>query len=121
LRVLYGIATQEELDDYVRIAYLASESLIVAANHGSFFVDYLPWLKYVPAWLPGASFKQKANAWAPMVSDLLNTPWETLKSSMVKIALSGLILYTIKHFIHFFRQLGQHSLALQQKIWRNSI
>ncbi|THU92603.1 cytochrome P450 [Dendrothele bispora CBS 962.96] len=82
LRVVYGITAQEDLNDYVRLAYLASESLIATMNHGSFFVDYLPWLKYIPAWFPGASFKQKANTWAPMVSDLANGPWKTLKSSM---------------------------------------
>ncbi|THV03635.1 cytochrome P450 [Dendrothele bispora CBS 962.96] len=82
LRVVYGITAQEDLNDYVRLAYLASESLIATMNHGSFFVDYLPWLKFIPAWFPGASFKQKANTWAPMVSDLANGPWKTLKSSM---------------------------------------
>ncbi|THU78086.1 cytochrome P450 [Dendrothele bispora CBS 962.96] len=79
LRIVYGMTTQEEMNDYVQIAYLAAESLIATMNHGSFFVDYLPWLKYVPAWFPGASFKRKANAWAPAVSDLLNKPWERLK------------------------------------------
>ncbi|THU76327.1 cytochrome P450 [Dendrothele bispora CBS 962.96] len=82
LRAVYGMSTQEELDDYVGLAHLAAESLIATMNHGSFFVDYLPWLKYIPAWFPGASFKQKANTWAPMVSNLINEPWKRLKSSM---------------------------------------
>ncbi|THU81036.1 cytochrome P450 [Dendrothele bispora CBS 962.96] len=83
LRVVYGMSTQEELNDYVQLAHLAAESLNATMNHGSFFVDYLPSLKYMPAWFPGASFKRKANTWAPMVSNLINAPWKGVKSSMV--------------------------------------
>ncbi|THU92071.1 cytochrome P450 [Dendrothele bispora CBS 962.96] len=83
LRIVYGMSTQEELENYVELAHLASESLNATMNHcGSFFVDYLPCLKYMPAWFPGASFKQKANTWAPMVSNLINAPWKRVKSSM---------------------------------------
>ncbi|THU92611.1 cytochrome P450, partial [Dendrothele bispora CBS 962.96] len=83
LRVVYGMSTQEEINDYVQLAHLAAESLNATMNHGSFFVDYLPSLKYMPAWFPGASFKRKANTWAPMVSNLINAPWKRVKSSML--------------------------------------
>ncbi|THU92072.1 cytochrome P450 [Dendrothele bispora CBS 962.96] len=65
LRVVYGMSTQEELNDYVQLAHLAAESLNATMNHGS------------------ASFKRKANTWAPMVSNLINAPWKRVKSSMV--------------------------------------
>ncbi|KAK7455188.1 hypothetical protein VKT23_011060 [Stygiomarasmius scandens] len=51
-------------------------------NHGTFFVDYFPLLKRIPAWFPGASFRHKANEWAPAVSELVNRPWENLKASV---------------------------------------
>lgn len=31
---------------------------------GAFLVDMIPWLKYVPSWLPGAGWKAKAERWA---------------------------------------------------------
>ncbi|THU84630.1 cytochrome P450 [Dendrothele bispora CBS 962.96] len=82
LRLVYGMTTQSELNTFVELASLATESAIATMNHGSFIVDYFPLLKYVPAWFPGASFKRKANVWAPAVAEVINAPWEKLKASV---------------------------------------
>ncbi|KAK7455189.1 hypothetical protein VKT23_011061 [Stygiomarasmius scandens] len=82
LRVTYGITAPEETDYYSELAHIAADSYLASANHGSFLVDHAPWLKYVPAWFPGASFRSKAKSWAPSTSRLLNEPWEKLKASM---------------------------------------
>ncbi|THU90784.1 cytochrome P450, partial [Dendrothele bispora CBS 962.96] len=74
LNAVYGMTTQGEIDDYVHLAGLAAPSVVETFNHGSFLVDFFPLLKYVPAWLPGGSFKKKAAAWAPTVSNLRNAP-----------------------------------------------
>ncbi|KAK7440788.1 hypothetical protein VKT23_016865 [Stygiomarasmius scandens] len=81
LRIVYGMTTQEELDDYAKMAALAAESMNESLNHGTFFVDYFPILKYIPAWVPGATFKRKAKTWAPTVANLVNRPWEKVKRS----------------------------------------
>jgi len=47
LRVVYGMTSRKEIDDYVQIAYRASESAFTM-NHGTFFVDYFPLLKRIP-------------------------------------------------------------------------
>ncbi|THU78085.1 cytochrome P450 [Dendrothele bispora CBS 962.96] len=78
LRLVYGMTTQSELNTFVELASLATESAIATMNHGSFIVDYFPLLKYVP----GASFKRKANVWAPAVAEVINAPWEKLKASV---------------------------------------
>ncbi|THU87849.1 hypothetical protein K435DRAFT_866836 [Dendrothele bispora CBS 962.96] len=84
LNAVYGMTTQEgKIDDYVHLAGLAAPSVVETFNHGSFLVDFFPLLKYVPDWLPGVSFKKKAAAWAPTVSNLRDGPWEKFKSSII--------------------------------------
>jgi len=99
LRVAYGITSEEEKAYYVKLASLATESFIAGSNHGSFMVDYIPSLKYLPcmciqnqirlvssnpmiliAWAPGAAFKRKAEVWAKYISGLNHHPWQKLKS-----------------------------------------
>ncbi|KAK7460408.1 hypothetical protein VKT23_009129 [Stygiomarasmius scandens] len=82
LRVVYGITSEEEKAYFVKLVDQAMESLIAGANHGSFMLDYFPFLKYIPAWAPGAGFKRKAVTWAKYVSDMNHHPWQNLKSSI---------------------------------------
>ncbi len=40
-------------------------------------------LKYIPAWLPGASFKSKAAIWRNISLQLVNGPFDVVKRRMV--------------------------------------
>lgn len=40
-------------------------------------------MKYIPAWLPGASFKRKALEWRQMNQSMLNLPFDMVKQRMV--------------------------------------
>ncbi|KAJ7706284.1 cytochrome P450 [Mycena rosella] len=82
LRVAYGYEIKPENDPYVSLAHEAAKGLIQAANAGSFLVDFLPILKHVPSWFPGASFKRKAKIWAKSALELRDSPFEALKESI---------------------------------------
>ncbi|KAK7460412.1 hypothetical protein VKT23_009132 [Stygiomarasmius scandens] len=82
LRITYGVTSEEENAYYVKLADLAMQSFIEGTHHGSYMVDYFPFLKYIPSWVPGAGFKRKAAIWAQYVSDLNHRPWQYLKSSI---------------------------------------
>ncbi|KAK1230679.1 hypothetical protein PQX77_006223 [Marasmius sp. AFHP31] len=79
LKVIYGYTLKTEDDPYLDMMYKAVEGIVPAMNHGSFWVDYLPILKYVPAWVPGASFKRKAQEWYSNNKDLKEIPWSWVK------------------------------------------
>ncbi|KAF5365968.1 hypothetical protein D9758_006614 [Tetrapyrgos nigripes] len=81
LYTTYGITEQEDMDAFVKLVNNATESFPTIV-HGTFLVDYFPLLRYVPAWFPGAHFKQKATRWAQFNSELLNKPWKQLKASI---------------------------------------
>ncbi|EMD37505.1 hypothetical protein CERSUDRAFT_114144 [Gelatoporia subvermispora B] len=61
--VVYGIELSDQDDEYVTLAEHAITGFANAANPGAFWVDFFPILKYVPPWVPGAGFQQKAAAW----------------------------------------------------------
>ncbi|KAK7472246.1 hypothetical protein VKT23_000367 [Stygiomarasmius scandens] len=81
LKVVYGYNMKYKNDRYVILADKAVRGLSEALAHGSFLVDFLPILSYVPSWFPGASFKRKAKIWAEATNETKEGPWLDLKKS----------------------------------------
>ncbi|KAF5364651.1 hypothetical protein D9758_005513 [Tetrapyrgos nigripes] len=82
LRATYGIVSPKDQEYYVDLAHRAITPIIHAAPHGTYLVDYLPLLKYVPNWFPGADFKRKAKTWSKYSIDLKDQPWEKVQSEI---------------------------------------
>ena len=53
------------------------------ATPGKYLVDTLPWLKYVPAWVPGASFQAVAQEGKKVIAASFSIPFEAVKAAMV--------------------------------------
>jgi hypothetical protein len=83
MSVTYGLEIQEEDDPYLEVAVRADRSLTAIAKPGAFLVDLFPSLKYVPAWMPGASFKRKTRVWEKDAKDMLNIPFQAAKQLLV--------------------------------------
>ncbi|KAK7047328.1 hypothetical protein VNI00_006559 [Paramarasmius palmivorus] len=83
LSITYGLSIRsvDVGDSVIDMADRALEGFVAAAVPGTFWVDYLPVLKYVPSWFPGASFKRKAREWAKNVDEMLNVPFDIVKSN----------------------------------------
>ncbi|KAL0067909.1 hypothetical protein AAF712_005077, partial [Marasmius tenuissimus] len=69
-------------DPYLKLVLKTIEGGLAAGIHGSFWVDYFPILKHVPAWFPGASFKRKASKWKQAFDDLREEPWAWVKQAV---------------------------------------
>nr|BAL05105.1 cytochrome P450 [Phanerodontia chrysosporium] len=82
LRVSYGIDVQPENDHYIGIAERAIHSLALTGNAGSYLVDNLPILKYLPSWAPGARFKRDGEIWRREVDQMFSEPFELVKRKM---------------------------------------
>lgn len=82
--VVYGIKIEDSKDDpYVATIQGAMEGIAVAGVPGSFLVDYLPSLRHVPAWIPGASFQKIAARARQVIYELAVTPFNEVKEAMV--------------------------------------
>ncbi|KAJ3574478.1 hypothetical protein NP233_g1744 [Leucocoprinus birnbaumii] len=57
LESVYGTEIKGTQDPFYRIAEISMLSLSTAGVFGTFYVDFLPILKHLPSWLPGAGFR----------------------------------------------------------------
>ena len=83
MNVAYGISIKNSDDPYISTAEIAVNGFAEAGIPGSFLVDYLPFLKYIPSWMPGAGFKRKATYWARVNEDMLEKPFLYVKDQLV--------------------------------------
>ncbi|KAF8898846.1 cytochrome P450 [Infundibulicybe gibba] len=84
LRIVYGYDVKTQHDYYITLVNEAVRGLSLAVNVGSFLVDFLPSLRYIPAWFPGANFKSQAKIWSKSASALKEEPFITFKESMAE-------------------------------------
>ncbi|KAJ7777025.1 cytochrome P450, partial [Mycena metata] len=80
--VTYGLKVRTKDDPYIKIAKEAMDGLSAAGVPGAFLVNNIPALKYVPAWMPGAGFKRKAEEWRKVTRDLVELPFAETKRRM---------------------------------------
>ncbi|KAJ6548697.1 cytochrome P450 [Mycena capillaripes] len=81
LSTVYGIDVQPEDDPHIDISEQALHAMASTGNRGSFLVDSLPFLKYVPEFFPGAGFKRKAREWFEVVDAMPDVPYNSMKES----------------------------------------
>ncbi|KAI0691331.1 cytochrome P450 [Cytidiella melzeri] len=80
----YGHQVAPEGDEYVSIADEALSYLARAGIFGTYLVDYISALKYVPTWAPGAHFKRQALKWRQTVRAMLNQPFDMVKKRIAE-------------------------------------
>ncbi|KAF4580538.1 hypothetical protein EYR38_003137 [Pleurotus pulmonarius] len=78
----YAIDVSSKEDPHIVTAEKALTGLNIASLHGAFLVESIPLLKYVPAWMPGAGFQQKAKEWKYYTEKMVKDPFEVVKERM---------------------------------------
>lgn len=94
--IVYGIKVKDLDADYVVIAREAMEGVGVAGTPGKFWVEFFPFLRFIPSWFPGAGFKRFAEYYSPFVQEMVRRPFQIVKSSLVR-TMSGLHEYLLIH------------------------
>ncbi|KIM73756.1 hypothetical protein PILCRDRAFT_828807, partial [Piloderma croceum F 1598] len=112
MMIAYGHEVRSLDDTYVKLADKAMESFSIATEPGAFLVDFLPALKYVPAWFPGAEFKRKAKAWRKLSQSMLKSPYEMTKRKVLEgTALSSMARDLIELYTKEGRIDGEDDIA----------
>ncbi|EKM54971.1 uncharacterized protein PHACADRAFT_142788 [Phanerochaete carnosa HHB-10118-sp] len=79
LHITYGLEIQDRNDPYIAMADRAVFIGTACVAPGSYLVDLIPILKYIPEWFPGAGFKRQAREWRKDVSLAFNAAFAAMK------------------------------------------
>ncbi|KAF8884165.1 cytochrome P450 [Infundibulicybe gibba] len=94
--IAYGIKVEDANDPYTTIAEESLEGLAAAGVAGTFLVDLIPILKYVPPWMPGAGFRRKAAYWRSVNHQLTDKPWaavqENIRKGWAPVSLAAILI-----------------------------
>lgn len=74
----YGIHG-DAADPYISTAIEAVNAVTTATAPGAFLVDFLPFLKHIPEWVPGAGFQRKARHWNILRHHMTEKPFQAAK------------------------------------------
>ena len=89
MRLSYGFDDVETNKDLIHNANILMQAFSGAALPGRYLVNNIPWLKYVPSWFPGASWKKHCAYIAAVNYKTLVESFETVKNNLVSILASA--------------------------------
>ncbi|EIM85219.1 cytochrome P450 [Stereum hirsutum FP-91666 SS1] len=79
--VVYGVDIDGSSNEYVTQAEETMQIVGDAMVPGAFICDLLPWMKYLPSWLP---FRKQALYGRSMIETLVTRPFEHVQREMMK-------------------------------------
>ncbi|KAG6867871.1 hypothetical protein C0993_009945 [Termitomyces sp. T159_Od127] len=82
MSMTYGIKVDSKDDPYIQIAKEGVQGFVIAAVPGAFLVDSIPFLRFIPDWMPFAGFKRQAKYWRKQVRYMFNKPYEVAKHNI---------------------------------------
>ncbi|KAF5360382.1 hypothetical protein D9756_005180 [Leucocoprinus leucothites] len=84
LHISHGYEVKEADDPLVVLANVALEQFSLSAAPGSFLVNLIPAMSWIPAWFPGAKFKITAREWANTLNEMVERPYQYVKEQMAQ-------------------------------------
>ncbi|KAJ7142156.1 cytochrome P450 [Mycena crocata] len=82
LLINYGHSASDHNDPYIEASSGVMQRFSEAAAPGRWLVDLIPFLKYVPAWFPGANFKKFAILCRVKAREAFEEPFLSVKQQM---------------------------------------
>lgn len=108
MSIAYGVKVKDSDDPYITNAEEALKGLAEAGIPGTYMVDFIPLLKYIPGWFPGATFKTKAKRWNEINKQVYQKPFEYVESQMVRPDFANALYFT-SDTSRYVRKKGQKS------------
>ncbi|KAF7789487.1 hypothetical protein EIP86_000433 [Pleurotus ostreatoroseus] len=69
-------------DEFLTLSREAVEAITLGRLPGAFWVEYFPWLKYIPPWVPGSSARQFGEHFKPIVRNARSKAFYSLLDDM---------------------------------------
>ncbi|KAI8996249.1 cytochrome P450 [Trametes punicea] len=97
LGIVYGIDVQPKNDPYIATAETALHAMSMAGNAGAYLVDYVPILKHIPSWFPGATFKRQAAEWRKATTAMVEVPYKAVRKALASRKASPSMIVSLLH------------------------
>ncbi|KZW03027.1 cytochrome P450 [Exidia glandulosa HHB12029] len=79
VRLTYGFDAGPDNDPWIRLGMDTVDIAGKTGGFGAYLVDWIPALKYIPAWLPGAQFKRDGLSWRKIQERHVSEPYARTK------------------------------------------
>ncbi|KAI0341735.1 cytochrome P450 [Trametopsis cervina] len=91
LNVVYGMPVTGMDDPYIKLASKAMDVQVESNLFGAFWVEFIPFLKYLPSWAPGSYAVRYGARWRQIVMQLAHRGFDEVKDGKVNSMTSELI------------------------------
>ncbi len=95
LDIVYGHEVRSMDDHYLKLINKASSYFVEGKALGRFWVDFIPLLRYVPPWVPGAAAAKYGAEARPVVEEMFDKPLRDLRSNLNGVSLRDCELSSI--------------------------
>jgi len=89
LTMAYGLPIREHDDPYLALAEEAVHTVAAAVVPGAFLVDFMPFLKHIPEWVPGAGFQTTAKKYLEIQKRFRYEPFNAAVKNIVGVVSPG--------------------------------
>ncbi|KAJ7631344.1 cytochrome P450 [Mycena polygramma] len=77
----YGLPIDNMENKYIKEAEVTFELMRQSIQHGAYILDFLPWLKHIPAWVPFSPRRYGSKARA-IIENTVDSPYYSVKAQM---------------------------------------
>ena len=82
LDIVYGLQVESMDDEYIKLVVQSMDAFSESRVTGRYWVDFMPFLKYIPPWVPGAVAVKYGAQWLPKVREMVNRPFDSIKQQL---------------------------------------
>ncbi|TCD66264.1 hypothetical protein EIP91_001593 [Steccherinum ochraceum] len=80
--ITYGRKITDMDDEHVVLVEAVARGTSAAVLPGAFFVEFMPWLKFLPKWIPGQAFRKHADHYAPLINEMRDRPFADVQAAL---------------------------------------
>ncbi|KAH8085480.1 cytochrome P450, partial [Cristinia sonorae] len=82
LKIVYGHDAKDGRDEFIDKVDLALAQFASVIQPGSSIVDFMPWLRYIPEWMPGGGWKKTMRYYRETMDEVMTVPYEIVKARL---------------------------------------
>lgn len=83
VEVSYGKTLSGPDDEYIHVSQRWAEGFDAASVPGRYWVEYFPFLRHIPGWVPGTAAKHLVQKYGECTARLRNDAYDEVKKSLV--------------------------------------